>query len=77
MKFEFSNTGVLTFKASPNREEQDEYSVMLNAFDGNLTGRLTVTVTILDVNEPPVVMRRSGTGDFSIMENSGDRGRGL
>ena len=69
--FELSNDGVLTFKASPNREEQDEYSVTLNAFDGSLTGRRTVTVTIVDVNEPPVVMRRSGTGDYSIMENSG------
>ena len=28
---------------------------MLNAFDGRFTGSLTVTVTIADVNEPPVV----------------------
>ena len=69
--FEFSNAGVLTFKASPNREEQDEYEVTLNAFDGRFTGRLTVTVTIADVNEPPMVARRSGTGPFSIVENSG------
>ena len=69
--FDLSNTGVLTFKASPNREEREEYSVTLNAFDGRFTGRLTVTVTILDVNEPPVVARRSGTGAFSIEENSG------
>ena len=54
-KFEFSNTGVLTFKVSPNFEQQPEYEVTLNAFDGGLTGRLTVTVTIADVNEPPVV----------------------
>ena len=70
-KFEFSNTGRLTFKNSPNREEQAEYEVTLNAFDGSLTGRLTVTVTIVDVNEPPVVTRSSGTGAFSIEENSG------
>ena len=75
-KFEFSNTGVLTFKVSPNFEQQPEYEVTLNAFDGGLTGRLTVTVTIADVNEPPVVARRSGTGAFSIVENSGtDVGR--
>ena len=70
-KFEFSNTGVLTFKVSPNFEQQPEYEVTLNAFDGGLTGRLTVTVTIADVNEPPVVARSSGMGAFSIEENSG------
>ena len=69
--FELSNAGVLTFKASPNREEREEYTVTLNAFDGRFTGSRTVTVTILDVNEPPVVARRSGTGAFSIEENSG------
>ena len=54
-KFEFSNTGVLTFKVSPNFEQQPEYEVTLNAFDGGLTGSLTVTVTIADVNEPPTI----------------------
>ena len=70
-KFEFSNTGVLTFKVSPNFEQQPEYEVTLNAFDGGLTGSLTVTVTIADVNEPPMVARSNGTGAFSIVENSG------
>ena len=54
-KFEFSNTGVLTFKVSPNFEQQPEYEVTLNAFDGHFTGSLTVTVTIADVNEPPTI----------------------
>ena len=36
-----------------------------------LTGDLAVTVTITNVNEPPVVRRSSGTGAFSIEENSG------
>ena len=41
-----------------------------------LTGDLDVTVTITNVNEPPVVRRSSGTGAFSIVENSGtDVGR--
>ena len=49
---------------------------MLNAFDGGFTGSLTVTVTIADVNEPPMVRRNSGAGAFSIVENSGtDVGR--
>ena len=69
--FELSNNGDLRFKHSPNREVKDEYSVMLNAFDGRFTGSLTVTVTIADVNEEPMVTRSSGTGDFSIAENSG------
>ena len=69
--FELSNNGDLRFKHSPNREVKDEYSVMLNAFDGRFTGSLTVTVTIADVNEQPMVTRSSGTGDFSIAENSG------
>ena len=53
--FELSNNGDLRFKHSPNREVKDEYSVMLNAFDGRFTGSLTVTVTIADVNERPTI----------------------
>ena len=48
-----------------------EYEVTLNAYDGRFTGRLDVTVTIANVNEQPMVTRSSGTGDFSIAENSG------
>ena len=74
--FELSNNGDLRFKRSPNFEMKEEYSVMLNAFDGGFTGSLTVTVTIADVNEPPMVRRSSGAGAFSIVENSGtDVGR--
>ena len=54
-KFEFSNTGMLTFKVSPNFEQQPEYEVTLNAFDGGFTGSLTVTVTIANENEPPTI----------------------
>ena len=53
--FELSNDGDLRFKRSPNFEVKKEYSVMLNAFDGGFTGRLTVTVTIADVNERPTI----------------------
>ena len=69
--FELSNAGALTFRVSPDYEEQTEYRVRLNAYDGDLTGRLDVTVTIADVNEPPVVARSSGAGAFSIEEHSG------
>ena len=68
--FNLSNDGDLRFKHSPNHEQKSEYEVTLNAFDGGFTGSLTVTVTIADVNEPPMVARR-GTGPFSIVENSG------
>ena len=70
-KFDFSNNGVLTFKVSPDYEMKREYEVTLNAYDGRFTGRLDVTVTIANVNEQPMVTRSSGTGDFSIAENSG------
>ena len=53
--FALSNNGVLTFKVSPNFEVKSEYEVTLNAFDGGLTGSLTVTVTIANVNERPTI----------------------
>ena len=46
---------MLTFKVSPDYEVKSEYEVTLNAFDGGLTGSLTVTVTIADVNERPTI----------------------
>ena len=69
--FDLSNNGVLTFKVSPDYEMKHEYEVTLNAFDGRFTGSLDVTVTIADENEQPMVTRSSGTGAFSIAENSG------
>ena len=72
--FDLSNAGVLTFRTSPDYEDQTEYRVRLNAYDGDLTGMLDLVVTIADVNEPPVVARSSGTGAFSIVENSGTAG---
>ena len=78
--------GALSFKEAPDYESSDlglgpdkAYTVTVQATevdDGDtqtleLTGDLDVTVTITNVNEPPVVARRSGTGPFSIVENSG------
>ena len=54
-KFELSNTGVLTFKASPDYEMKHEYEVTVNASDGMLPGSLDVTVTIADVDEAPLI----------------------
>ena len=81
--------GALSFKKLPDYESSDigsdkAYTVTVRATeedDGDtqtleLTGRLAVTVAITNVNERPVVRRSSGTGPFSIVENSGtDVGR--
>ena len=67
-------------KADPGRqrrgvldhEDQDSYSVTVTAKDEyNATGTADVRHHHQDVNEPPVVRRRSGAGAFSIVENSG------
>ena len=50
--FELSAGGVLTFKAVPDHEDQDEYEVRLRASDGDLTGTLDVTVSVTNVEEP-------------------------
>ena len=76
--------GALSFKEAPDFESDDlgideAYTVTVQATeqdDGDtqtreLTGSLAVTVTITNVNEPPVVTRRSGAGPFSVVENSG------
>ncbi|MYH41505.1 MAG: S8 family serine peptidase, partial [Chloroflexi bacterium] len=69
--FELSSAGVLTFKESPDHESQENYAVTINASDGANTGTLAVAVTVTDVNEAPQVARQTGTGAFSVVENSG------
>ena len=60
-----------------DHEDQDSYSVTVTAEDEyTATATATFDITVEDVNERPVVRRRSGTGAFSIVENSGtDVGR--
>ena len=54
--FRLSTSGVLTFRAPPNYEDQAAYDVTLRASaDGELgvqTGTLDVTITVTDVDEP-------------------------
>ena len=69
--FELSAAGALTFENPPNFESQSSYTVTLNAWDGANTGSLTVSVTVVDVDEVPAVSRSSGSGAFSVEENSG------
>ena len=68
--FELSSAGVLTFEDPPNYEMKGTYTVTLNASDGANTGRLTVTVTVVDVDEAPMVERSTGSGAFTVVENS-------
>ena len=69
---------MLTFAAIPDYElpadsgTNNVYDITVNALDSDgETGRLAVTVTVTGENEPPEVKRSSGTGPFSIVENSG------
>ena len=71
--FEISASGVLSFKALPDYDdpsdddENNEYEVTVVATDqtGNAAS-LTVTVTVTDVNEGPII---SGAGEFTVREN--------
>ncbi len=57
--FEFDDlTGQLSFKASPDFEARsdDTYEVQVRASDeGGRVGMLLVTITVVDVNEPPTI----------------------
>ena len=58
-------------------ETAPSHIVTVKALDSsNASDTVQVTIEVTDVNERPVVRRRSGTGPFSIVENSGtDVGR--
>ena len=57
--FSMTSGGVLSFVTPPNFEGQEEYSLTVNAYDGELNGTLDVTITITDMNEPPDVTGRT------------------
>ena len=63
--FSISNTGVLTFAATPDRENPADanrdniYLVTVRASDGTNTDSLNVTVTVTDATEPPSGSRRA------------------
>ena len=77
--FEIDASGRLRFQSPPDFEARGDagdadgdnvYEVRVVASDGGLTGHRDVTVTVTNVNEPPLVKRSSGRGAFSIVENS-------
>jgi len=70
-----TSTGVLTFIAAPNYEVKTSYVVIVTASDdgaGPLTDTQTITVTITNVNEAPVITSNSGgaTAAISYVENA-------
>ena len=56
-----------TTSARADSNRNNEYLVQVRASDGQYTGRLDVTVTVTDVNEPPTI---TGTESRSFPENS-------
>ena len=64
-----SSFGELTFNDAPNFEDQPEYQVTVQAFDGNSTGTLAVVVTVTDVNEQPAFPTTEG-GSRNVEENT-------
>ena len=72
--FTISENGELTFRNVPNYESpadskrNNEYLVSVRASDGRYYGYFNVTVTVEDVNEPPVINTGSRT-EFTFREN--------
>ena len=70
--FTIDESGRLTFRNVPDYERPADsgrdnmYEVTVRASDGRLYGYLEVTVTVEDVNEPPLV---TGTETFTYREN--------
>jgi hypothetical protein len=59
--FDISSTGLITFKAAPDFESpqdadtNNDYVVEVNAADATTTIRQTVTITVTDVDEVPII----------------------
>ena len=71
--FAISESGVLSFREPPDYDdpsdddENNEYEVTVVATDQTgHAANLTVTVTVTDVNEGPII---SGAGKFTVLEN--------
>lgn len=60
-QFAIDNAGVVTTAAALDFEAADAYTLTVEVDDGVFTVTETVTVTVVDENEPPVVAPTSGT----------------
>jgi LPXTG-site transpeptidase (sortase) family protein len=72
-----SSSGALTFRSAPNYENpgdsngDNKYQVIVRASDGSLSDTQTITVTVTNVNEAPVITSNGGgsTASISVAEN--------
>ncbi len=65
--FNIDTSGNLKFSSQPDREEKNQYSVTIVATDDAdppNRGELPVTVTVTDVDEPPVITGTSTIDDY-------------
>ena len=73
--FAVSDLGELRFRSSPDYERPADsnrdnvYEVTVRAYDGRVYGAHDVTVTVIGVNEAPVITTKSRT-EFTVRENS-------
>ncbi len=76
-KFSITTSGALSFKTAPDYETPTDtggdntYVVTVRASDGSLTDDQTITVTVTDVNEAPVI-----TGGATAAVNFAENGTG-
>ena len=74
--FQIDQSGNLSFRQPPDadrpadQDRDNQYEVNVVASDGSLQGELDVTVSVQDVNEPPVI---TGATDIDFPENSSNR----
>ena len=72
--FVVSDLGELRFRSSPDYERPADsdrdnvYEVTVRAYDGRVYGTYDVTVTVVGVNEAPVITTKSRT-EFTLREN--------
>ncbi len=72
--FAISNSGVLTFDSTPDREDPDDdntdnvYEITVKASDGTLSDTLDVEITVTNVNEVPTL---SGVTSVTKVEDVG------
>jgi len=74
-----ATTGALAFVAAPNFEAKTDvglnnvYDVIVRASDGFLTDTQAIAVTVLNVNEAPLIASNGGgdTASVTIVENTG------
>ena len=60
-----SNTGQLKTKDALNYENDNSYTVVVTASDGNLTDTITVTISVTNVNEAPTFATGTSISDIS------------